>query len=125
MGDDEILKSESVQKSLTSVKGYLATLRQIETALDKYPQADIGPAIRKNFEISALRNDLNILNTAFDEDTQRGTDRLIRNIVQDVNEVEIANQQKPGVPRSDIRLGNLKKKVTKLAKAFEDVLAFV
>ena len=123
--DDEILKSDSVQKALASVKGYLATLKDIEASLSKDSQVDIGPVIRKSFEISAMRDDLNTLNTAFDEDTQRGTDRLIRAIVQDVNEVEIANKQKPGVPRSEIRLGNLKNKVGKLSKAFEEYLAFV
>lgn len=39
-------------------------------------------------------------NTAFSEDTQRGTDRLIRAILQDLTELDRETQVKPGKERA-------------------------
>ena len=87
-------------------------------------QADIGPKIRKDLDFSQIRTDLNAINAALDEDTQRGTDRIVRLIVQDVTELEVTQKQKPGVARSETRLGNVCKKLDKLEKSFDDYLAF-
>lgn len=123
--DDEILASEPVQKAFAAVKDYKASVDAMKVTLQKDDQADIGPVIRKQLDFVQLRTDLNTLNTAFDEDTQRGTDRLVRLIIQDVTELETANKQKPGVKRSEIRLNIMYGKLDKLSKAFSDYLAFV
>jgi len=123
--DDEIMASEAVQKAFGAVKEYKAAVEAMSAELSKNSQADIGPAIRKSLDFVALRGDLNTLNTAFDEDTQRGTDRLVRLIMQDVTELETANKQKPGVERSEKRLTIMVGKLEKLNKAFSDYLAFV
>ena len=129
--DEEILKSTQVQNAWGKIKAYLngVPLVKMKAALETEPQTDVGPYLRKEFDSVALRTSLNTsqyksINSAFDEDTQRGTDRLIRNIMQDITELETSNRQKPGVPRSDIRLNIMKGKLVKLAKAFGDYLAF-
>jgi len=123
--DDEILASEPVQKSIVAVKEYKDTVTSLQNTLKSNPQADIGPIIRSKFDFGALRTDLNTLNTAFDEETQRGTDRVIRLILQDITELETANRQKAGVERSEKRLDIMKGKLDKLNVAFSDYLAFV
>mmetsp|Transcript_10813 Transcript_10813/g.22895 ORF Transcript_10813/g.22895 Transcript_10813/m.22895 type:complete len:225 (-) Transcript_10813:102-776(-) len=122
--DDDIFKTAPVQKALKAVKSYAASVTEMKKALSSNSQVDLKPAIRKNFEFSALRADLNTLNTAFDEDTQRGTDRLIRVILQDLNELEVANAQKDGIPRSDIRLSKMNGKLDKLQDAFDTFIKF-
>merc|ERR1712157_456901 len=99
--DDEILASDAVQKSLTGVKGYLSSVKSMQAALASDGQADIGPTIRKDFDFSQLRQTLNTLNSAFDEDTQ----------------LEASNKVKEGGVRSERRLGIMNGKLTKLAKA--------
>lgn len=123
--DEEILASEPVQKAFAAVKNYKKTIDDIKTVLDGNKQADVGPIIRKELDFVQLRADLNTLNSAFDEETQRGTDRLVRLIMQDVTELETANKQKPGVERSEKRLNIMYGKLEKLSKAFADYLAFV
>jgi hypothetical protein len=122
--DADILKSDAVQKSIQGVKGYLSGVRSMQDALKSNTQSDVGPFLRKSFDFVKLREDLNVVNAIFDEDTQRGTDRLIRNIMQDITELETANRQKEGIPRSDRRLEIMNAKLDKLGKAFEDYLAF-
>lgn len=122
--DDEILKSEPVQTAIASLRVYLEAVTSIQSELKGNGQADIGPSVRAKFDFGKLRADLNTAGTALDEDTQRGTDRISRLILQDITELETANRQKDGVARSDKRLAIMTKKLDKLVKAFKDYLAF-
>ncbi|KAL7545814.1 hypothetical protein ACHAWF_009164 [Thalassiosira exigua] len=122
--DDEVLASDSVQKGISAVRGYKQSVIDMKNALAADNQADIGPKIRKDFDFSVIRTDLNAINAALDEDTQRGTDRIVRAILQDVTELEVTQKQKPGVARSETRLNNVTRKLDKLEKSFDDYLAF-
>lgn len=122
--DADILASSSVQNAIKAVKGYQAAVKAMLEALQKNPQTDVGGYVRKEFDFVKVRSELNAINSAFDEDTQRGTDRIIRNILQDITEVETANKQKEGVQRSERRLEILVGKLTKLDQGFSDFLAF-
>ena len=123
--DSDILGSSVVQDALKSVQGYLGLVGEMKKALAGNDQVNLGPVLRKQFDFGKLRADLNTLNTAFDEDTQRGTDRLIRGILQDLTEVETANSQKEGIERSPRRLATLNAKLDKVESAFQQYLAFV
>jgi hypothetical protein len=122
--DPDALKSDSVQKGLAAVRGYKQSVVDMRKALTADNQTDIGPKIRKDFDFSVVRTDLNAINAALDEDTQRGTDRIVRAILQDITELEVTQKQKPGVPRSETRLNNVCRKLEKLEKSFDDYLAF-
>lgn len=122
--DDEVFATAAVQDALKQVKGYSALVTEMKSALASNDQVNLGPTIRKQFDFSKLRADMNTLNSAFDEDTQRGTDRLIRVILQDLTELEAANNQKEGIERSPRRVANMNAKLDKLQKTFDDLLAF-
>ena len=122
--DEDILKSSAVQGALDKVKTYQSTVQTMKAGLDADPQLNIKPYIIKDLDFASLRDTLNTVNTAFEEDTQRGTDRLIRAIIQDITELETANAQKDGIPRSPRRLEIMQGKLAKLDKAFGDYLAF-
>jgi hypothetical protein len=122
--DEEVLKSGAVQQALKDVNGYASIVADMKTALQKDSQVNLAPVLKKTFDFSKLRADLNTLNSAFDEETQRGTDRLIRGILQDLTELEVANAQKDGIPRSDIRVSKMNGKLDKLQTAFEEYLKF-
>ena len=123
--DDEILGSSVVQDALKAIKEYSGLVTQMKANLGSNDQVNLGPVIRKQFDFGKLRSDLNTLNSAFDEDTQRGTDRLIRTILQDLTELETANSQKEGIERSPRRVGILNAKLDKLQASFDGLLAFV
>ena len=122
--DTEILKSDSVQSSIKNVRRYQDIVKQMVAAMAQNDQVDLGPAIRESFDFSKLRFSLNDVNSALDEDTQRGTDRLIRTVIQDVTELENANLVKPGNPRSARKVAILNGKLAKLDKSFDDFLEF-
>lgn len=122
--DRDILGSGEVQKALGQLKGYQAAVNSMQDALKKDSQTNVKATIRKELELGTLRANLNTVNSAFEEDTQRGTDRLIRVIMQDITELELANTQKDGAPRSERRVEIMTGKLAKLDKAFTDLLAF-
>ena len=121
--DKEVLGSAAVQKSLRNTLGYLKAVKQIEAEMNKDPQADVRTFV-KVFAFDKIRTDLNTVNTALDEDTQRGTDRLIRATIQDITEIETSGILKPGIPRSERKIGIIKAKLAKLDAAFTDFLKF-
>lgn len=122
--DEEVLKSNTVQAALSAVRGYKQSVLEMKGVLAADAQADIGPMIRKGFDFSVIRTNLNAINAALDEETQRGTDRIVRAILQDITELEVSQKQKPGVARSETRLNNVNRKLEKLEKSFDDYLAF-
>ena len=122
--DTDILNSSPVQSALTKVRGYKSSVEDMQKLLASDPQANLRSKILKELDFADLRSTLNTVNTAFEEDTQRGTDLLIRAIIQDITELETANQQKDGVPRSERRLEIMNGKLAKLDKAFSGFLAF-
>lgn len=122
--DKDVLNSSAVQGALEKVKGYQSTVQKMKAGLDSDPQINLRPIILKELDFAALRDSLNVLNSAFEEDTQRGTDRLIRVILQDITELESANAVKDGAARSSRRLEIMQGKLAKLDKAFGDYLAF-
>jgi hypothetical protein len=76
-------------------------------------------------ELSAgkLRMTLNKYNGAFAEDTQRGTDRLIRNILQDVTELEReAIVKAKGRPETKVRL--IERRLAATERDLKELAAF-
>ena len=122
--DRDTLKTGKVQDAIKTTKYYLAVVQEMEKQLKANPQLDLGPAIRKYFAFNDIRTALNTVNEALDEDTQRGTDRLIRNTIQDITELESANKLKAGVVRSDRKIVIMTGKLEKLDRAFTEFLAF-
>ncbi|OEU13948.1 hypothetical protein FRACYDRAFT_210017 [Fragilariopsis cylindrus CCMP1102] len=122
--DEDVFKTAAVQKALKCVQSFSSAVTDMKKSLAANSQVDLKPVIRKEFEASKLRAELNTLNSAFDEETQRGTDRLIRVILQDLNELEVTNAQKDGVPRSDVRVSKMNGKIDKLQVAFDSLLKF-
>jgi hypothetical protein len=123
--DQEKLKSGDVQKAISDIKAFQTSVRNMQAAIQSDPQTNVKSTLVKELDFAKLRSTLNTYNSAFEEDTQRGTDRLIRVIMQDITELDISSAQKPGIPRSEKRLATINGKLTKLDQAFGDLLAFV
>lgn len=122
--DLEVLKSSDVQEALKATKYYLDVVKEMESQFEANPQIDLAPAIIKYFDFSKMRSNMNVINGALDEDVQRGTDRLIRAVIQDITELDVAGRQKPGVPRSERKIAIIKGKLEKIDAAFSDFLKF-
>ena len=72
-----------------------------------------------------IRSSLNKFNEAFAEDTQRGTDRLIRVALQDVTELKKDINIPEGKSRSEVKKDVILKRMASLKKALTDLNAFL
>jgi len=122
--NEETYKSDSVKAGLDGLIGLTKTVGSLKEALGKDSQADISSTLQSDLSPGKIRSILNQYNTAFSEDTQRGTDRLIRNVIQDVNELSREASLKPGKPRSTARVTATVKRLTAAEDALKDLAAF-
>ena len=92
--DQDLLSSRSVQASLRNMIKYKNAAKTLKGAFEKDTGMQLIPTIRKEFDFSKLRDDLNVVTTVFDDDTQLTTDRLGRAILYDLTELENASRLK-------------------------------
>jgi len=123
--DDELLESKAVQSGLTNLKGYKSSAATLKASFETDTNAPLIPTIRKEFDFSALRNDLNVVATVFDDTTQLTTDRLARAILYDLTELENASRlKKEETSRTPKKVANVQKWFDKLDKDFVAFLAY-
>merc|ERR1719247_2355832 len=111
--DDDLLASKAVQDGLKNLKAKKASAASLSAAFAKDTNANLIPVIRKEFDFSQLRTDLNTVTTVFDDTTQLTTDRLARAILYDLTELENASRLKKGEE------GRTPKKIAAVSKWFE------
>jgi hypothetical protein len=123
--DKDLLKSESVQSQVQQVEKVRGTVKKLQAGLDANMQVDLSPIFGKDLDTLKLRNSLNKINeVVVDEETQRGTDRLTRTIIQDVYELEASSKVKDGYARSAKKAASMQAKLVKLDESFGQYLAF-
>ena len=118
------VKDGKVQAAIEELKEARADLQTLYDTFKKDKNAQLSEGIAE-FEITSIRNDLNAITfAAFDEDTQILTDRLTRNIIQDLVELETAVKLKAGVERSPKRVASTQKRFAAALDGFDKFLAY-
>jgi len=124
--DDEVLATKAVQDGLKNLRSYKASASSLKATFDKDTTIQLIPSIRKDFDFSQLRTDLNTVATVFDDTTQLTTDRLARAILYDLTELENASRLKKGedAARTPKKIANVQKWFAKLDSDFDAFLAY-
>ena len=123
--DDDLLATKEVQAGLSNLKAYKQTAAALKGTFAKDSNMQLIPVIRKEFDFSKLRDDLNIVATIFDDQTQLTTDRASRAILYDLTELENAARFKKGESeRTAKKVENVNKWFGKLDKDLTDFLAY-
>ena len=123
--DPEALKSAGVQDAIKSLRSFESVAADLKKSLASDSQFDVQKVLRKDFEITKIRNTFNDLTVLFDKDTQKGTDIIQRGIIQDLVEIDNNSKLTPGKPRSDKKLAFLTDKLDKLQEAFQKLDAYL
>jgi len=113
--DQELLKSKEVQKVLDNIKSYKLTGASLQSKFEADGNLNLIPAIRKEFDFAQVRDDLNVISSIFDEQTQLTMDRIARSILYDLTELENASRFKKGeTERTAKKMANVEKWFGKL-----------
>jgi carbonic anhydrase len=114
-----------VKAGKASIAKYISSVSSIKADLQKNAQVDIRKRLVEELNPGDIRNALNKFNEAFSEETQKGTDRLIRNVLQDVLELQKDSIVKSDKGRSSVKVGSLVKRLDSTEKALVDLNAFL
>ena len=100
--------------------------RNLYSKFSSDPNVNLIPSIRSDFDFSKLRDDLNLLTSVFDEQTQLTTDRLTRAILYDLTELENASRFKNNEEpvRTEKKVQNVAKWFVKLDGDFATLLSY-
>merc|ERR1711990_687029 len=116
---------KEVQSGLANLKQYRKKAAALQTVFQKDLNMQLIPVIRKEFDFGALRTDLNVISTVFDDQTQLTTDRVTRSILYDLTELENAARFKKGDPeRTPKKIANVDKWFVKLDTDLNQFLAY-
>jgi len=94
--DAELLATKEVQKGIENIKAYRDAAKSLKSTFSSDTNCALIPTIRKDFDFSKVRDDLNVVSTVFDDQTQLTVDRLSRAILYDLTELENASRFKKG-----------------------------
>lgn len=90
----------------------------------KNPQFNFADSLSTDFNLGSVRNTLNKYNVGFSEDSQRGSDRLIRLVLQDITLLERESGVKAGRERSANKIEAVQKRLEATETALNDLAAF-
>jgi len=94
--DSELLATKAVQQGIENIKAYREAAKVLKSKFSTDTNSVLIPTIRKDFDFSKVRDDLNVAATVFDDQTQLTIDRLSRSILYDLTELENASRFKKG-----------------------------
>lgn len=125
--DAELLKTREVQQGISNIRGYKKAAGALQKQFSVNTDVPLIPTIRKYFDLSKLRDDLNVVTAVFDEGTQPTIDRLSRAILYDLTELENASRFKKGEAqtRTAKKVDNVNKWFTKLDADFDTLISYL
>jgi hypothetical protein len=122
--NESAVADAKIQTAISELKETRQSLSALFETFKKDKNANLAEGVAE-FEITDLRNDLNAITfAAFDEDTQVLTDRLSRNIIQDLVELETAVKLKEGTARSPKRIASTQKRFSSVIDNLDKFLAY-
>mmetsp|Transcript_8195 Transcript_8195/g.20350 ORF Transcript_8195/g.20350 Transcript_8195/m.20350 type:complete len:277 (+) Transcript_8195:57-887(+) len=126
-GNVELIKEEmakpEVQASLKELKGTRDTIDKLYSGFKENQNLQLSASV-SSISIVKLRDDLNKLTLALDEDTQIKTDKIVRVIIQDLVELEQAAKLKEGAARTPKRIAAVTKWFSQTTGDFDKFLAY-
>merc|ERR1711966_29937 len=122
--NSKAVAAPKIQEAIADLKEVRGSLDSLFATFKKDKNAKLSEGVSE-FEITEIRDSLNAITfAAFDEDTQILTDRLSRNIIQDLVELETAVKLKDGVDRSPKRVASTQKRFTSAIDNLDKFLAY-
>lgn len=120
----DALKTKEAKDALSTIRSYDSAITDLYEKFQKDPQIELTVSVRNLVSISALRNALNVVNEAIDEDSQIATDKVVRGIIQDIGELETAALLKKGGTRTPKKIERTADWFDKLTSDFTKLLSF-
>jgi hypothetical protein len=122
--DSELSSSEEFKKGLEGLGKVSAAVKALKGDFVKNNQLDVISRLSSDFNLSYIRSSLNSYSAAFSEDTQKGGDRLIRQVIQGLTELSREANVKEGKTRSIAKTEAVLKRLSAVDESLDTLAAY-
>lgn len=122
--DKSVLESPSGKAAVKTLLKYQSEIDSLYAEFKGNPQLELNPRVGKTFPISELRDALNQFGEAFDENSQKETDKVVRNIIQDIGELQTAGALRAGTVRTERKIQRTNDWFERLTTDFKRLMSF-
>lgn len=120
----EVLSAPETKAALEQLRKFDQDIKDLYTKFKNDPQMEITSNLKQLLPIDELRNALNAVNEAIDENAQVASDKVVRGIIQDIGELETASGLKAGISRTKKRIAKTTDWFDKLTGDFQKLLSY-
>lgn len=122
--DRSVLESKEGAAAVKAIQEVSVLVKKANADFEKAPEEFDVSAAFKVFKIDELRSALNTVTPAFDEDTQKKTDKVVRSILQDINELTFNGTIRPGTKRTVRKMDRIRGWISKIDGDLDYLVAF-
>ena len=119
--DEELAAGEDFKQGVEGLGKILSKVRALHADFKANNQLDVHARFESDFRLSDIRNSLNKFSAAFSEDTQKGGDRLIRQVIQGITELDRESIIKEGKQRSSARAAVVEKRLASIESSLDSL----
>lgn len=120
----ELLETDAGKKALQTIRDYEKSIKDVYEKFKNDPQFDLTEQVKSLVDVSELRNALNTVNEAISDESQQLSDKVVRGIIQDFNELQNSSVLKEGVERTKKKIERTGDWFEKLSDDFGKLLQF-
>lgn len=121
---EDVLSTPEAKAALEQLRKFDQGIKDLYNKFKDDPQLEISKTVKDLLPISELRNALNVVNEAIDENAQVASDKVVRGIIQDIGELETASGLKQGISRTKKRIAKTTDWFDKLTGDFQKLLSY-
>jgi hypothetical protein len=119
--DSDLANSDDFKKGQEGLAKTLDKIKSIRSDFTANTQMNVGARLTSELSLSDIRINLNKYSAAFSEDTQKGSDRLIRQVIQGLTELGRESTVKEGKTRSTAKAANVERRLAAVSDALESL----
>lgn len=123
----EVMSKPEAKQALEKLREFSDKMTALTAAFEGNPKYyNLADELQRSIKVDDIRSALNTVLEAFDEETQKTTDKLARGIIQDLSEVLYNSSIAPGVTsgRTPNRIDRITKWLAKINGDFKYLLSF-
>lgn len=122
--DQGLADSEDFKRGVEGLAKVSQAVKALKTDFQSNKQMDVSARLASDFDVAFVRSSLNKFSAAFTEDTQRGGDRLIRQVIQGLTELEREASVKEGKSRSSAKSEAILRRLNAVEDSLDTLSAY-
>lgn len=122
--DQGLADSDDFKRGVEGLAKVTQAVKALKADFQSNKQMDVSARLASDFDVAFVRSSLNKFSAAFSEDTQRGGDRLIRQVIQGLTELDREASVKEGRARSGAKAEAILRRLSAVEDSLDTLAAY-